>query len=226
MNPLQMSAEFTTTADSPHIRRVCVFDVTAAADYAGPLISSVAGRLWYGTFLAEVWLRTAGVDMRKTRSGFGSVVRIGLVTSGAILISSASLAGSFSTSVQYYVNVQPIQVCPDSDFEHCAPVSEPNSPSSVVGFIDPSSADITRAILNQAGIDVNFLGVQRYPSSPDPSLPFNTLNLMKGNVAGQLMSPDLQGLTFQNQIAQGTPPNPNPFSCRSARIPTRSTWHL
>src|SRR5438132_1278751 len=91
--------------------------------------------------------------------GLCYTARIGLVTAAAILISTAAPAGTAPTPVQYFVNVQPIDVCPTiiplaSASSGCAPVGAAGS--SQFGFVDSNGIDITRAILNQASIDVNF----------------------------------------------------------------------
>src|SRR5436305_1343502 len=73
-----------------------------------------------------------------------------------------SLSRLTVAQVQYYINLQPIDVCTQDGA--CAPTSEPGGQ---IGFSDSSGANITRAILNQAGIDVNFLPVQTITSPAD-----------------------------------------------------------
>src|SRR5438552_17556126 len=83
---------------------------------------------------------------------------IGLWTA-AMMLSFPPFAAA---QVQYYLNIQPIQICPQGG--SCAPIAEPGAQ---IGFSDASGANITRAILNQAGIDVNFLPVQTITSPGD-----------------------------------------------------------
>src|SRR5215472_6226522 len=60
-----------------------------------------------------------------------------------------------------YVTIQPIDVCGAV----CSPINNlgvgkniwSNAPAGAVGFIDPSGVNVTRAILNQIGIDVTYL---------------------------------------------------------------------
>jgi hypothetical protein len=120
-----------------------------------------------------------------------------------VLVLSASPFAA--AEVQYYVNVQPIQICPQGGT--CVPIAEPGSQ---IGFTDASGANITRAILNQAGIDVNFLPVQTITSPADLTQAPNSLQLFPGAVPGQVSSPDFQHLSDQAAISQGQPPNPAP----------------
>jgi hypothetical protein len=71
--------------------------------------------------------------------------------------------------------VQPIDVCEDSGTTTCAPfnttapetqVGDPNNKDQItnpIGFVDQATnIDITRAMLNQAGVDVTFLPIATY----------------------------------------------------------------
>jgi hypothetical protein len=135
--------------------------------------------------------------MRQSRRR-SRAVQIGCWTAVAMLISAAALAAP----VQYYVNVQPIDVC-STDGSSCAPVNEPGTTG--VGFFNSAGTDITRAILNQAGIDVNYLPTQFIFNSA-----FQSLLVTPGNTPGQLTSQAFQMLSDQPAISQGSPPTPAP----------------
>src|SRR5207245_1575657 len=110
----------------------------------------------------------------------------------------------------YFVNVQPIDVCPTiiplaSASSGCAPVGAAGS--SQFGFVDSNGIDITRAILNQASIDVNFQPLGFIDDSR-----FLNLNLMTGT-GTTLESVDFRNLSDQaqpNAIHNGVPPSPPP----------------
>jgi hypothetical protein len=144
----------------------------------------------------------------------------------AALVSASALAQPSTAPVQYFVNVQPITVC--STDRGCAAVNEEQANPDLtgptagpqIGFADSNNVDITRAILNQAGIDVSLLPLQPYRTNTTSDMPLNTLNLMMGVNPGQLSSMDLQTLTFQKQISLGVAPNPNP-----AGVPLSSVSH-
>src|SRR5437588_5978676 len=75
-----------------------------------------------------------------------------------VLISVPALAQD-----QFYITVNPIQVCPAGGA--CPPISEPGS--SQIGFVDPATqTDITRAIISQAGIDIHWGAVQTITGPP------------------------------------------------------------
>ncbi|MBV9202710.1 MAG: hypothetical protein JOY83_23855, partial [Alphaproteobacteria bacterium] len=117
-----------------------------------------------------------------------------------VLISFPALAQD-----TYYINVNPIQLCPAGGA--CAPISAPGS--SQIGFTDPNTqTDITRAILSQAGIDINWGPVQTITSPADVTQAPNTLQIFPGAVPDQISSPDFQNLSFQNSLANGVPPPP------------------
>jgi hypothetical protein len=143
-----------------------------------------------------------GVEMGRRQPRPDRALWLAFCAAAMLMLGATSAA---TADVQYYVNVQPIQICPEGG--NCAPVSEPGSQ---IGFADPSGANITRAILNQAGIDVNFLPVQTITAPPDLIQAPNTLQLLPGAVAGQVSSPDFQNLSNQNAISQGQPPSPAP----------------
>ena len=85
---------------------------------------------------------------------FGSRVGCSAVIGGWAAIAGLISAAAFAqVPVQYFVNVQPIDVCA-SDGSNCAPF---NDGVAQIGVADPSTGqDITRAILNQAGINVTY----------------------------------------------------------------------
>jgi hypothetical protein len=115
----------------------------------------------------------------------------------------------------YYINVNPIQLCPTGGT--CAPISA--SGSSQIGFTDPTTqTDITRAILSQAGIDINWGPVQTLTAPADITQAPNTLQLFPGAVSGQVSSPDFQNLSFQNPLANGQTPIPSPLSSEPLTI--------
>jgi hypothetical protein len=146
--------------------------------------------------------------MGDLQSRLGRALRI-CSGAAAVLMSGAAVAEVPLAPVQYYVNVQPIQVCATDG--PCAPVSEPGS--SQIGFVDPSGVDITRAILNQAGIDVNFFAKQTYNTNSNLSSPFNTLQITPSNVPDRLNSADFSSLSDQappNPIKGGNSPTPAP----------------
>jgi hypothetical protein len=126
---------------------------------------------------------------------------------GLALLAAILLAPRFAAAqVQYFVNVQPIQVCPQGG--DCAPIGEPGD--NQIGFVDSNGNNITRAIPNQAGIDVNFLPVQTITSPADLNQAPNSLQLFPGAVPGQVSSPDFKALSDQEAISKGQPPTPAP----------------
>ena len=146
--------------------------------------------------------------MLRFRSGLGCTARIGLWTAAGTLISASAFAQD-----QYYININPIQLCPGGP-PNCVMVSPPGS--SQIGFTDPATqTDITRAILSQAGIDVHWGPLQMLASPADTNQTPNTLQLFPGMVSGQVSSPDFQSLSDQsdqdpNAIKNGGMPNPVP----------------
>lgn len=120
-----------------------------------------------------------------------------------------------------YVVVQPIDVCSSSG-TGCAPfntLSQTGSPGTAtlttpIGFVDTTTnTNLTRAIWNQAGIDVTFLPIKQYNSSANAgsyttstgavvnwTTDYRTLHVGCGTGAGAICtSPDLKTL------AQGQP---------------------
>ena len=145
--------------------------------------------------------------MAKPDLGVGPILQAVLFLAIANLTVSRAIA---QPSVQYFINAQPIDVC-DGAGVNCAPY---NDGIAQIGFADPNTGqDITRAILNQAGIDVNFLPVQPYFTS-DQALQNLSVTTIPGCVAGPsqscLTSAGFQTLSQQPGIMQGQQPNPNP----------------
>jgi hypothetical protein len=129
--------------------------------------------------------------------------RITRVTGAVMLVSATALAGTSPAPVQYFVNVQPIDVCPIGESSSCAPISLPNSQ---IGFTDSTSGqNITRAILNQASIDVNFL-----PTHPLFNANFLNINFT-GSAQDKLTSEDLKTLSQQPGISGNPPPPSQPM---------------
>jgi hypothetical protein len=132
--------------------------------------------------------------------------RLGLWLGSAAMIGVSTMAASplsASTAVQYYVNVQPIDVCPTggTGTAGCAPVNQPGTTG--IGFFNSAGTDITRAILHQAGIDVNYLPTQYIYNTS-----LQSLLVEQGATPGQLTSSQLQTLTDQSEISMGSPPAP------------------
>ncbi len=133
-----------------------------------------------------------------------------IVVLGGLMV-TANASPLSAATVPYYVNVQPIDVCPTggAGTTGCAPVAEPGTTG--VGFFNSAGADITRAILNQAGIDVHYL-----PTEYIYNTSLQSLLVEQGSTPGELTSPQLQTLTDQAAISMGGTPAP-----RSARMPIR-----
>jgi hypothetical protein len=147
--------------------------------------------------------------MRRLRSAAPCARRAAYWAATVVLVPALLIPIPALAQDLYYINVNPIQVCPVGGT--CAPIGEPGS--SQIGFTDPATqTDITRAILSQAGIDVNWGPVQTITVTPDLTQAPNTLQLFPGAVSGQVSSPDFQNLSFQNPLASGQTPIPPPLS--------------
>jgi hypothetical protein len=130
--------------------------------------------------------------------------------------------------------VQPIDVCA-SDGSLCAPfnltsrVGNPgnqNQATNPIGFVDSTTKnDITRAMLNQFGVDVTYLPIARYnsPINQLTGTTFQTLNVIQdatntqcpfpGGTQSGFTSCDFLTLSQQPEISMGTvrtPTNPIP----------------
>jgi hypothetical protein len=143
----------------------------------------------------------------------GSRVGCGAVIGGWAAIASLISAAAFAqVPVQYFVNVQPIDVCA-SDGSNCAPF---NDGIAQIGFADPSTGqDITPAILNQAGINVTYLPVQPFFTG-DPTLQTLNVTTIPGCVPGPnqscLTSAGFKTLSQQPGISGNPPPAIQPTS--------------
>jgi Metallo-peptidase family M12B Reprolysin-like len=114
--------------------------------------------------------------------------------------------------VPYFVNVQPIDVCA-IDGSNCAPL---NDGVAQIGFADPNTGqDITRAILNQAGINVTYQSVQPFFTA-DPTLQTLNVTTIPGCVPGSnqscLTSAGFKTLSQQPGISGNPPPAIQPTS--------------
>src|SRR5947209_7536058 len=176
-----------------------------------------------------------------------SLVRLGAVWvlgAAAMLGSGAARAAADFTScaagaVCYYVAIQPIDVC-SSAGTGCAPfntTSRTGNPTAAtsttpIGFVDSATGkDITRAILNQIGVDVAWSPIKQYKNTsyqtlhvitcpaPAPGQTMGTITLPSGSTnsctPGNLTSADFLQLSQQyspNGIYTGSVPNPiNPI---------------
>jgi hypothetical protein len=112
--------------------------------------------------------------------------------------------------------VQPIDVC-DDDGSLCAPFnqnsvignpSDQNQMTNPIGFIDVTSKiDITRAMLNQVGVDASFLPIVQYNSTTFQSLQViqdatNQTCPFPGGTMSGFTSCDLLTISQQPQLSQ------------------------
>jgi hypothetical protein len=113
--------------------------------------------------------------------------------------------------------VQPIDVCAATSQgpPMCAPFNQKNvngNPSdqnqitNPIGFVDTSGIDITRAMLNQIGVDVTFLPIAQYPVTQFLSLQVledaNSPCSPPGGTASGFTSCDLLTLSQQPDLSQ------------------------
>lgn len=136
-----------------------------------------------------------------------------LLPAAACLASGAALAQS--VPITDFIVVQPISVCSDTG-TLCAPFnttstngvgnpSNTDQTTNPIGFVDPiTKINITRALLNQIGIDVTF-----NPIVPLPSTALQTLNVTQTtNAAGATIFQSQDFLTLSQQPAISNNPNP------------------
>jgi hypothetical protein len=135
----------------------------------------------------------------------GRIVWFFLLSAAACLASSAAQAAcpvlDTLTGASCYILVQPIDVC-SSTGQFCAPfntnssIGSPTTQSQTgtnrIGFFDPSGKDVTRALLNQIGIDLVYntlpigltggANIVQYnsPNNPATGTTFQTLNVTQG----------------------------------------------
>ena len=131
-------------------------------------------------------------------------------TWGLLLWAVACLAAGSARAVPItdYITVQPIDVCGAV----CAPINNlgagkniwTNAPVGNVGFIDPSGVNVTRAIWNQAGIDVTYMPAVGYVNGSFLTLPVTSCSAN----GTDCQSTQFQTLSQQAPISTGTVPNP------------------
>jgi hypothetical protein len=153
------------------------------------------------------------------------LIRFGTVLlSAAVSLSSGSALADLTScaagSVCYYVAIQPIDVC-SSTGTGCAPfnasskIGNPGAATSTtpIGFVDATTKrDITRAIMNQIGVDIAWSPIKQYNNTTYQTLhvvPCSTTSLpcATTNPTG-FTSTDFTTLSQQNTISTGTVPNP------------------
>jgi hypothetical protein len=155
------------------------------------------------------------------------MVRIGtrLTRQGAVLLlwaaASLSSGNAFAaTPLQYYIAIQPIDVCSDTG-TLCAPfntLSKVGNPGGAtlttpIGFVDSgpgtgnTGTDITRAMWNQIGVDLAWSPIRKFNSTR-----FQTINVVPcsgtspPSPCAGLTSPDFLALSQQPGISQGGTP--------------------
>jgi hypothetical protein len=142
--------------------------------------------------------------MREPRLGLDAV-RVGFLSAIATLMS----AGVVAAPVQYFLTVQPIDVCSDGGMG-CAVMNNLDStlnnvqaagPNVQVGFVS-NGINITNQIYNLLGINVVFQPTEQYNSTS-----FQNLYVTASTTnPGRFDSAQLQQLTDQPALSQLTPP--------------------
>jgi len=130
----------------------------------------------------------------------------------------ADLTSCATGSVCYYVAIQPIDVC-SSTGTGCAPFntsSRTGNPAAAtsttpIGFVDATTKkDITRAIMNQIGVDIAWSPIKQYNNTTYQTLHVvqcNTTNLPCATTNPTApTSTDFLALSQQNGISQSRPP--------------------
>jgi hypothetical protein len=141
-------------------------------------------------------------------------------------LSSCSIA---TGAVCYYVAIQPIDVC-SSTGTGCAPfntsskIGNPGAATSTtpIGFVDATTGkDITRALLNQIGVDIAWSPIKLYKNTTYQTLHVTSCQTGTTNCTSGLTSSDFMTLSQQNQISQATVgfPNPTPPNAPVATSP-------
>lgn len=160
--------------------------------------------------------------MREARSGLDAV-RVAYLSAIAALMSSEVVAAP----VQYFLTVQPIDICAD-DGTGCAAMNNLSAslnnvgtagPSVQVGFVS-NDINITNQIYNLFGINVVFQPTEQYNNSS-----FQNLQAVASTTnPGRFDSPQLQQLTQQPGLSQGQAPTmlppPNPLNTALSPSPT------
>jgi hypothetical protein len=150
-------------------------------------------------------------------------VRVGFLTVIATLMSP----GAVAAPVQYFITIQPIDVCAD-DGTGCAMMNNLGAgldnvasagPNVQVGFAS-NGINITNAIWNLAGINVVFQPTEQYNNTS-----FQNLQVTASTTnPGRFDSAQLQQLTQQPGLSQGQAPTvlppPNPLNAALSPNPT------
>lgn len=163
--------------------------------------------------------------------GFGLPSGIVRMIGSAALCLAPSAAFAASVPVTHYINVNPIDVCSGSG-TGCARIngqgqtSATNPGTTKIGFIDSGTGttntgiDVTRAILNEAGVDVVWGPVVQYNSAinPNTGTTYQTLNVIDTSVSNPcpfgtststntgFTSCDFLALSQQPAISRGSVP--------------------
>lgn len=160
--------------------------------------------------------------MREPRSGLDTVW-VGFLSAIATLMSP----GVVAAPVQYFLTVQPIDICAD-DGTGCAAMNNLSAslnnvgtagPSVQVGFVS-NGINITNQIYNLFGINVVFQPTGQYDNSS-----FRNIQAVASTTnPGRFDSPQLQQLTQQPGLSQGQAPTmlppPNPLNAALSPNPT------
>ncbi len=161
--------------------------------------------------------------MGELRVRLGHATQVGFAAAILVPISAAALA----TPVQYFISVQPIDVCAD-DGTNCAVMNNLDPMHNNVGIAGSNvqvgfasnGINITNQIYNLIGINVVFQPTEQYNNS---SLQ-NIQAVASTTNPGRFDSPQLQQLTQQPGLSQGqaptTLPLPNPSGAALSPNPT------
>jgi hypothetical protein len=164
---------------------------------------------------------------------FGALLLLWAAASLSPASALADLTSCAAGSVCYYVAVQPIDVCASTG-TGCAPFNassktgNPGAATSTtpIGFVDATTKkDVTRAIMNQIGVDLAWSPIRQYNNTTFQTLhvancpnPPNPPNLC---TPGVLTSTDFLQLSQQSALSTGTVPNPtSPVGVPVASQPT------
>jgi hypothetical protein len=162
------------------------------------------------------------ITPRRIRFGAFLLSAAASLSSGSAL---ADLTSCAAGSVCYYVAIQPIDVCA-SNGTGCAPfnnLSKTGNPGAAtsttpIGFVDTTTKkDITRAIMNQIGVDVAWSPIKQYNNTTYQTLrivPCSSTNpvLPCASTPNALTSTDFLTLSQQNGISQGTATPTSPLA--------------
>lgn len=170
----------------------------------------------------------------------GGTVRLFLLSAAACLASGVALAQSVPV-VTHYVVVQPIDVCSNTG-TGCAPFNttsatgkptNQNQTTNPIGFVvnpttgasNPATGgvNITRALLNQIGVDATFNNIVQYNSPLKANgTTYQTLNVAQTtNAAGTVIFQSQDFLTLSQQ--PGISGNPPPATLPTAPLAAQPT---